>query len=141
MKKILIVLLLLPVIGWGQIPKGSTKIIVSNTFSAKENFDKIIKALMDNDYFIEAKDADLFTVKTQPKKPIKGHGLYYMNLRAIDNEIHVSGLWKSGIELSMYGVNSTDSYAQVVKRGGAFVPIFESMDSFATFLEGSKTYK
>ena len=141
-KLFLFTLLFFPVGLFAQdIPKGATKIIINNELSAKDNFDLVIKNLLDNDYFIATKDSETYTIKTEPKKPVKGHGLYYMNIRAIDKEIHISGMWKSGIELSLNGVNSTDSYEPIIKRGGAYIPIFDNMDNFATSLKGIKSYK
>jgi hypothetical protein len=140
--KIILFLFLIPVGLFAQdIPKGTTKIIIYNELSSKDNFDLVIKNLLDNDYFIAIKDSETFTLKTEPKKPVKGHGLYYMNIRAIDKEVHISGMWKSGIELSLNGVNSTDSYEPIIKRGGAYIPIFDNMDNFASKLNSNKIYK
>jgi hypothetical protein len=140
--KLFLCLFIFPIVLFAQdIPKGATKIIINNELSAKDNFDLVIKNLLDNDYFIATKDSETFTIKTEPKKPVKGHGLYYMNIRSIDKEVHISGMWKSGIELSLNGVNSTDSYEPIIKRGGAYIPIFDNMDNFATSLKGIKSYK
>ena len=140
--KLFLCLFIFPIVLFAQdIPKGATKIIINNELSAKDNFDLVIKNLLDNDYFIATKDSETFTIKTEPKKPIKGHGLYYMNIRAIDKEVHISGMWKSGIELSLNGVNSTDSYEPIIKRGGAYIPIFDNMDNFASKLNSNKIYK
>jgi len=111
--KLFLCLVIFPIVLFAQdIPKGASKIIINNELSAKDNFDLIVKTLLDNDYFIDIKDPETFIIKTEPKKPLKGHGLYYMNIRAIDKGIHISGMWKSGIELSLNGVNSTDSYCK-----------------------------
>jgi hypothetical protein len=140
--KLFLCLFIFPIVSFAQdIPKGATKIIINNELSAKDNFDLTIKTLLDNDYFIAVKDSETFTLKTEPKKPVKGHGLYYMNIRAIDKEVHISGMWKSGIELSLNGVNSTDSYEPIIKRGGAYIPIFDNMDNFASKLNSNKIYK
>lgn len=140
--KIFLFLFIFPIVLFAQdIPKGTTKIIINNELSAKDNFDLIIKTLLDNDYFIAIKDSETFTIKTEPKKPVKGHGLYYMNIRAVDKEVHISGMWKSGIELSLGGVNSTDSYEPIIKRGGAYIPIFDNINNFASKLIGNKIYK
>jgi hypothetical protein len=140
--KLFLCLFIFPIVLLAQdIPKGATKIIINNELSAKDNFDLIIKTLLDNDYFIAIKDSETFTLKTEPKKPVKGHGLYYMNIRGIDKEVHISGMWKSGIELSLNGVNSTDSYEPIIKRGGAYIPIFDNMDNFASKLNSTKIYK
>jgi len=140
--KLFLCLFIFPIVLFAQdIPKGATKIIINNELSAKDNFDLVIKNLLDNDYFIATKDSETFTIKIEPKKPVKGHGLYYMNIRAIDKEIRISGMWKSGIELSLNGVNSTDSYEPIIKRGGAYIPIFDNMDNFASKLNSNKKYK
>ena len=140
--KLFLCLFIFPIVLFAQdIPKGASKIIINNELSAKDNFDLVIKTLLDNDYFIAIKDSEMFTIKTEPKKPSKGHGFYYMNIRAIDKEIRISGMWKSGIELSLNGVNSTDSYEPIIKRGGAYIPIFDNMDNFASKLNSTKIYK
>lgn len=140
--KLFLCLFIFPIVLFAQdIPKGATKIIINNELSAKNNFDLVIKNLLENDYFIAIKDSETFTIKTEPKKPVKGHGLYFLNILAIDKEVHISGMWKSGIELSLNGANLTDSYEPIIKRGGAYIPIFDNMDNFASKLNSNKKYK
>lgn len=68
MKKLLLLLsLLLTISSNAQIPKGSTKIIITNNLTAKENYDISARTLLQNDYFVDSKDNDLFYIKTQAK--------------------------------------------------------------------------
>ncbi|WP_395805232.1 hypothetical protein [Daejeonella sp.] len=143
--KILVLFLLIPVGIFAQeIPKGATKIIINNELSAKDNFDLVVKTLLDNDYFIDAKDAELFTVKTQPKKVNKWTGLYFLNIRTMDKEIQVSGMFKTGIDMTLSGFRSTEEYDTVTykgMKGSLFILAFENMDNFASKLNSNKIYK
>ncbi len=144
-KLFLLTLLFFPVGLFAQdIPKGAIKIIINNELSAKDNFDLIVKTLLDNDYFIDAKDTELFTVKTQPKKVNKWTGLYFLNIRTMDKEIQLSGMFKTGIDITLSGVRSTDEYDTITYRGmkgSLFILAFEKMDNFASKLNSTKIYK
>jgi hypothetical protein len=143
--KFFLCLFIFPIVLFAQdIPKGATKIIINNELSAKDNFDLVIKNLLDNDYFIDAKDTELFTVKTQPKKVNKWTGLYFLNIRTMDKEIQLSGMFKTGIDLTLSGVRPTDEYDTVTYRGmkgSLFILAFEKMDNFASKLNSNKIYK
>lgn len=142
MKTIIIVLLILPFSLFGQSTpfKGAQKVVINNTLTAKDNFDLAVKTLLDNDYFIESKNAELYTIKTQPRQVNKHTGLYFLNIRSRDNGIEVSGMFKSGIELNISGVNSTDNYEPIVSRGGLYKVAFNNMNEFSMKL-GPVTYK
>jgi len=135
----LILLLLLP-IGLFAQDKGSSKIFIKNELSAKDNYTLIVKSLMDNDYFIETKDLETLYIKTQPKPVNKNMGLYYLNIRSLDKQIQISGLFKTGIEINFGGVNSTDNYGPIILKGGFYKVAFENMNNFALKIEGDKTY-
>uniref|UniRef100_UPI00404A87AB hypothetical protein n=1 Tax=Gelidibacter sp. TaxID=2018083 RepID=UPI00404A87AB len=142
--KLFLCLFIFPTVLFAQdIPKGATKIIINNELSAKDNFDLVIKNLLDNDYFIDAKDTELFTVKTQSKKVNKWTGLYFLNIRTMDKEIQLSGMFKTGIDITLSGVRSTDEYDTVTYRGmkgSLFILAFEKMDEIALKFLGARTY-
>lgn len=142
--KLFLFLFILPITLFAQdIPKGASKIIINNELSAKDNFNLIVKTLLDNDYFIDTKDTELFTVKTQPKKVNKWTGLYFLNIRTMDKEIQLSGMFKTGLDITVSGVRSTDEYDTITykgMKGSLFILAFEKMDEIASKFKGSKSY-
>lgn len=138
MRKLLLLLLLLPFVVLGQeIPKGVTKIIITNTLSAKDNFNLVTKTLLDNDNFIEQSDSVTYYVKTQSKKPNKGIGLRFLNVRAMDNQVEISGMYKSGIEVG--GI--ADNYEPIINRSGLYRNVFADMNALALKFGGTLSYR
>lgn len=46
--------------------KGATKVVVTNTLSASENFKRLGQSLIDLNYFIASKDSEYLTLKSDP---------------------------------------------------------------------------
>jgi hypothetical protein len=137
MKNLLIALLLLPFFAFAQktdttLFKGATKIIVHNSLTADENYKLAIQKLMDNDFFIEAKDSEYHTIKTQPKKVGKWTFSSFLNVRTKDNEIIFQGMFKTGIQLDMGGVVDPDNFQPIVyKDMGGYKMTFKDMETTA----------
>jgi hypothetical protein len=124
------------------IPKGVTKIIVTNNLSAEENFDYAIKTLLDNDYFFEQSDKAIGYIKTQ-EKAIKPSGSIILNIRVEKNKITISGTNKSGLDLRVGGVTVNDNAEPIRNAGmkGSIVKkAFEAMNEIASKFNGVKSY-
>ena len=140
---LLLLLLILPLLSPAQeIPKGVAKIIVNNDFSAKENFDYAVKILLDNDYFFEQKDSSIGYIKTQAKN-MKPSGYFYLNIRAMDKKIQISGFNKLGMDLGFGGVtikDDPDPIKNIGMKGSIQKKSFEAMLETANKFEGTKTF-
>lgn len=124
------------------IPKGVTKIIITNNLSAEENFDYAIKTLLDNDYFFEQSDKAIGYIKTQ-EKGIKPSGYITLNVRTIENQIQISGNTKLGAEVNLGLATILDKNEPIRNagmKGSVLRKSFEAMNEIATKFEGSKSY-
>lgn len=144
-KRILILILLIcSITAQSQIPNKATKIIIQNDKTASENFDYVAKSLIQNDYFLDSKDKELFLIKTQPKQVNKWTGMYYLNIVTVDNQIQISGQMNTGQEISMDIVTIASRWEPISFKGlnkSLYKLAFNHMDSFASKLEGTKQYK
>ncbi|TDO21881.1 hypothetical protein CLV32_2989 [Pedobacter duraquae] len=133
----LLLLSLLPIFSKSQQPeakpvKGTNVIYIKNDKSAAENYEVAAKTLLDNGFYIEQKDADFKTLKTQPRKINKSTYLYFLNIRATDHQIVIQGQFKTGIELSIGGVKDPDNYEQIKFRNiSGYKLAFKSMENAA----------
>lgn len=145
MKRLLLLFLIsLSIATYAQPPKNSTKIVIKNVLTAKENYDLVSKTLLANDFFIESKDMDLFYLKTQSKPVNKWTGVYFLNIIASDNQIQISGMMKSGQEINISGVVVKSEFEPIAFKGmnmSLYKEAFKVMDAFASKFEGTKEYK
>lgn len=90
MKKILLLLLILPVIGLSQnILKDANTIVVKGI-----TFIDVCNKLLDDGYSIDKKDNDLKTVKTEKKEyPKYWNATYIVNIRVKDSSAYISGTY------------------------------------------------
>ena len=61
----------------------------------------------------------------------------------MDKEIQLSGMFKTGIDITLSGVRSTDEYDTVTYRCmkcSLFILAFEKMDEIALKFLGARTY-
>lgn len=124
------------------IPKGATKIIINNELSAKDNFDNAVKILLENDFFFEQRDSSIGYVKTQEKK-MKPSGYFYLNIRAMDKKIQISGFNKLGMDLGFGSVtikDDPDPIKNIGMKGSIQRKSFEAMLEIANKFEGTKTF-
>lgn len=124
--------------------KGISQLLIKNRLSASENYNLIIKTLSANNYFIESKDIELHYLKTQSKNIEKSPIVYFLNIISKDNEIVISGMFKSGIELNVGNLTSTDDYETITfrgARGSIYMKSFEKMQEFAEKFNFEISYK
>lgn len=150
MKKYLITLILISTFNFAfcqndikDVPKMTTKIIVSNVKTGIENYQFVLNSLLDNDFGIDNKDSDLLIIKTEVK-PAKDTGSYYLSLRCKDNLIEVKGYFKMGMTLKFGGVNLEDDFDEIVNRGmkgSLYKNIFTEMFEFSKLLGEDLTFK
>lgn len=125
------------------IPKGTIKIIITTTQSPNENYTQVLNLLLDNDFEIEKRDFELFTIKTG-LKPLPKTGSYYLNLRCKDNTIQITGKFYSGISTEIYGVKSEDSVETIINKGmkgSIYKTAFIEMYKFTKKIEGTFIFK
>lgn len=141
--KLFLCLFIFPIVLFAQdIPKGATKIIISNNLSGKENFNLAVKTLFDNDYFFEQRDSTLGYIKTQEKK-LKSSGYITLNIRTIDNQIQISGFTKLGAEVNLglaTILDKNDPIKNAGMKGSLMRKSFEAMDEISLKFLGTKTY-
>ena len=100
------------------VPRLTYKIIIKNALTADENFNFVGRALIENDYQIETKDKDFYTIKSSPREIYKSRpGSYFLTFAVKNNEIDVTGQFACDIDL-IIGVTKTDnSYSKICLRG------------------------
>ena len=119
---------------WKNIPKNAKQIFIETGKSEIENIKYIQPFLLDEGFEIEKTDTTLFTVKTGLKKTNKRGGTYYLNFRAKGNKIIVSGKFKSGISIEIYGVRAEDDWEDIEKigsKGSIYEIVFTEMCNLA----------
>ena len=102
----------------------------------------VLNALLDNDFEIEKRDSELFTIKTG-FKPLKRTGNFYLNFRCKANSIEIKGYFNSGISVELYGVQSEDTLEEIVNRGmkgSVFKNAFIEMFNFSKLIGENFTF-
>ena len=73
-----------------EVPKGTSKIILTNGLTKEENFKHVIDILLEQSHFIASKDSEFGTIKTEAR-PIKGlNCLYYFSLSDAIDQIYLT---------------------------------------------------
>lgn len=78
--KLLLLLVIAPIMLFGQAPKDAKTIIVKNV-----TFNEVCSQLLDKGYLIEKKDDQLQTVRTEAKKYTTWNAAYIVNIRIKDS--------------------------------------------------------
>ena len=124
--------------GTNQVPKKAWKILVKNNLTADENFTLVGRTLADNDYTIEVKDKEFYTIKTTPRDLAKISGRYFLSFSIRDKVISVTGQAILDMSISFgSGVKSEAAFGKIQNRGmlGSFDKIaFTRMQEFALLL-------
>jgi len=134
MKKLIILILLLPLVSYGQAFKGAKKIIIKTGLPAKESFDLVANQLLDSGFEIQSKDNDLMTIRTY-EKPGKGVACI-LNIRVKDDEVSVKGMFRMP--------DLEETLTEIVNRGmsgSAFKRSFDMMDAFAASMKKPVLYE
>jgi|1048.fasta_scaffold02612_2 hypothetical protein len=124
-----------------EVPKGTSKIILTNDLNKEENFKHVIDILLEQSHFIASKDSEFGTIKTEAR-PIKGLDcLYYFSIRIKDQTIIISGSFKLNMNISLGMVESTGEYTDIANKGmkgSPFRKSFEIMHEFSKKLKYSQ---
>lgn len=124
-----------------QIPKRANEILVLNELSKEANFGLVTSALLAEGFEIEDANGQFFTVKSGLKSISRSSGKYYLYFICRDRSITVTGNFQSGIEVTLYGVTSTDQFEPIQNRGmqgSVYREAFVKMDEFAHSLNPSR---
>lgn len=127
---------------WDSIPKGVTKIAISNELSADQNFIYASKLLLDNGYTFSVRDTELKYIVTE-MTPLK-YGSLKMTFRCQDSSVVVTGTLLSGLSVELYGVRSEDTPEVVTKRGmkkSIYGFTWSEMNRMAMLIPGKVSYQ
>ena len=122
-------------------PKKTWKILIRNNKSAEENFTLIGKTIIENDFSIEKKDKEFFSIQTSPIRLEKLNALYYLNFITKDSLIILTGMSKINLSINYGGVTSESSYDKIINKGmngSVAKESFKEMLRFAAFISQSK---
>lgn len=101
-----------------EVPKRTYKIIVKNELSADENFSLVGRTLIENDWLIESKDKDFYTIKTGIKQMYKMRsGSYFLTFAIKEKSISVTGQCSPDVELDFGGVRTDKTYFKICYKG------------------------
>ena len=126
-----------------EIPKGTTKIVVTTSHNQTDNFKQVLNFLLDNDFEIEKKDIELFTVRSGFKQLPKT-GNYYLNFRCKDGKIEITGKFNSDISIEIYGVKSESNLETIINKGmkgSIYYTSFLEMFKLSKLLGNDQTYQ
>lgn len=119
MKTLLLIAFLFPlaVIAQNVPVKGTKRIIITTQDSASMNYKRTLLQLLESGLSIDAKDSDLFTIRTQVSALRKTSGSYFLNIYCRNNQIIVSGKVKLGFDIDFGGVKTVDDFTDIVNKG------------------------
>lgn len=120
-----------------EAPKKTYRILVKNNLSADENFTLVGRTLAENDFVIDVKDKEFYTIKTAPKNAWKNSGRYLLIFSIKNNLISVTG--QANVDMNVgFGigtrVGSEAAFNDIVNKGmkGSFYQVsFSRMQDFA----------
>jgi len=121
-----------------QAPKKAWKIIIRNSLTADENFTMVGRTLADNDFTIETKDKEFYTIKTTIRDIKKEAGRYFLSFSVRDNVISITGQAILDVNVSFVsGITKEAAFGKIQNRGmqGSFdKAAFVEMQKFALLL-------
>jgi len=128
-----------------QAPKKTWKIIVHNNLSADANFTLVGRTLIDNNYTIQIKDKEFYSIQTAPTDVSKKlPGSHFLIFSIKDSTIAVTGKFILNMSIGFgYGVKSEPQYQKIVNsgmKGSILKESFLKMYSFAKLLGNNLTY-
>lgn len=110
-----------------ECPKRTNKLIANTGLSKEDNFLKVGQTLIDNNFEIDVKDRDFYTISTK-QKMVNGTDGYALNFIIKDSIIILTGKIKSNIKITMYGVQSEGHWFRVENKGGLSNPFRQSFN-------------
>ena len=125
-------------------PKKTWKIVVKNDLSADENFNLVGRTLIENDYLIENKDKDFYTIKTTPSATDGNKAIIHFLYFVIkDKSIVVTGKSLVDVSFAISGVRRDDAFDKISNIGMKGSPAritYFAMHSFALKLGSDIEY-
>lgn len=137
MKKLLLLIIMLPIFAFGQksettVFKGAKKILIKTQSNADDNFKLAIEKLIDEGYYIENKDSEYHTLKTQNRKIPNTTYTMFLNLRTKGSDIIIEGQFKPNVEITIAGTSQKEDFEEIVYKGWAINKLaFKSMEKVA----------
>ncbi|HNX11623.1 MAG TPA: hypothetical protein PKH68_01415 [Paludibacteraceae bacterium] len=113
--------------------KIANKIIIETRKPKAENLKLCVDILTENEIVCE-QNKETFIVKTDIQNTKKRNYPYYLNFFCKDSVIVVSGKFKLGVSLEIYGVRSEDNFEQIQNngmKGSAYRITFDEMKTVA----------
>ena len=113
-------------------PKKTWKILIKNSNNKEVNFNLVGQTIIENDFSIEKKDKDFFTLETTPKTTDKEINTYYFKFVAKDNLIILTGMAKSTFDNSFFKIVNKGMKGSILKEQ------FNAMFDFAKLFHNSQ---
>jgi len=114
-------------------PKGVSKITIETGLSKAENF-KFCQDVLTNENVIIEVNEQSFSIKTDELNTKKQKYPYYLIFFCKDSTIVLSGKFKLGMTIQVYGVKSEDNFEPIQNKGmkgSAYEITFSEMVEFA----------
>lgn len=141
MRTLLVLLCAFPLLVMAQIPKGTSRIVITNENTKDQNMKLVTQTLIDSGYLIAKHDLEYGTISTEERPAAKKQPLHKLNFVVKDNSIHVAGQAMTGIALTLSGVTMEDQWFQIENKGmsgSILYQAFQLLNNFALKLEGGK---
>jgi hypothetical protein len=122
--------------------KGVTKIVISNTLSAQENFKLAGQTMIDQGYNIGSKDSEFFQISSEPIK-VNGNGaVYMMSIYAVakDHLLIITGKSKSLSSFKSSKFINNETAFDIVTYENKLISknIFQKLKTYTSALGSSK---
>lgn len=138
MKKILVALILIPF--WGISQNNNDNIIKVKGV----DFIQVANALLDSGYYIEKKDSELLTIKTEAKQyPQFWNAMYTINIRIKDSTAYISGTFTAPPDGSLFKdetITCLKNKKGILQTKSLSGYAFSLLDTFAKSLKGEISY-
>jgi len=127
-----------------EAPKKARKILVKNDLSSDDNFALVGRTLADNEYVIDKKDKEFFTIKTLARDlGKKRRGIHYLYFVIKQGEISVTGKYYLDISFTPDMKIDESSFEKITNSGMSGSPqknAFLTMQDFALLLGTNLKY-
>jgi hypothetical protein len=133
--------LLLSIVCEAQIPKKANTIIIVDSLSQEQFYNKINDLLFESGYGILNTDKSQGTITTTEKS--YKNGSIKLNILIKDSKVLLRGDFKTDLSIEIYGVTSNPSWSAIENTGGknsAYRNAWNEMNKVAESIPGNKTY-
>lgn len=142
MKKLFFVLFfIIPMLTEAQIPKKANTIIIVDSLSQEQFYNKINDLLFESGYGILNTDKSQGTITTTEKS--YKNGSIKLNILIKDSKVLLRGDFKTDLSIEIYGVTSNPSWSAIENTGGknsAYRNAWDEMSKIADSIPGAKRY-